>query len=407
VEKILYSLLYRKQSFNRFFKLLLDANVSRREKEENRKVKTLRLIVDAAHLETPDAEETLARAAEILRGGGLVALPTETVYGLGANALDAAAAGRIFAAKQRPAWDPLIVHIADLEMLETLVTAVPDAARRLAVRRLMDAFWPGPLTLLLPRTSAVPDAVTAGRALVGLRMPAHPVALKLIRLAGVPVAAPSANTFGHTSPTTAAHVLEDLDGRIDAVLDAGPAACGVESTVIDPGQSPMMIYRPGAVTAEQIREVGGAVEIFASNTFASGSFESNSALAEMPREALPSPGVGLRHYAPRARLLLVEGPPAELEARLAEAAKGFAGARLGVMLPEELGAPVEAAVVYPWGQWAAPERLARELFAGLRALDAQGCTVILCPLPPAEGIGAAIRDRLRKAGHKVEHSANE
>src|ERR1700734_2271490 len=210
-------------------------------------MKTLRLKVDAENLETLEAQEALERAAEILRGGGLVALPTETVYGLGANALDRAAGERIFEAKSRPAWDPVIVHVASSAMLDGLVEEIPDAARKL-----METFWPGPLTLLLKRTSAVPDAVTAGRPLVGVRMPAHPVALELIRRAGVPVAAPSANRFGHVSPTTAEHVLDDLDGRIDALLDAGPTTHGVESTVLDPCQSPMVIYRPGAVTAEQI-----------------------------------------------------------------------------------------------------------------------------------------------------------
>ena len=165
---------------------------------ENRRVKTLRLKVDANNLETQEAREALERAAEILRGGGLVALPTETVYGLGANALDGAAVERIFEAKSRPAWDPVIVHVAPGAMLDGLVEEIPEAARRL-----MEAFWPGPLTLLLKRTRAVPDAVTAGRPLVGVRMPAHPVAMELIRRAGVPVAAPSANRFGHVSPTTA------------------------------------------------------------------------------------------------------------------------------------------------------------------------------------------------------------
>ena len=159
-------------------------------------MKTLRLVVDPANLESPEVEKILEWAAAILRAGGLVALPTETVYGLGANALDAAAVGRIFLAKRRPAWDPVIVHLAGEKMLEGLVRDVPETARRL-----MTAYWPGPLTLLLPRTGAVPDVVTAGRPLVGVRMPAHPVALALIRRAGVPVAAPSANTFGHTSPT--------------------------------------------------------------------------------------------------------------------------------------------------------------------------------------------------------------
>jgi L-threonylcarbamoyladenylate synthase len=355
-------------------------------KGDNKRVKTLRLLVDPAQLKTPAADEALDRAAAILRAGGLVALPTETVYGLGANALDAEAVSRIFEAKQRPAWDPVIVHIADLAMLNGLVEEVPAAARRL-----MDAFWPGPLTLLLPRSAAVPDAVTAGRPLVGVRMPAHPVALELIRRAGIPIAAPSANTFGHTSPTTAAHVLEDLDGRIDAIVDAGATAHGVESTVLDPCQSPMVIYRPGAVTAAMIRETAGAVEIF----------RGGGQLADKPREAMPSPGVGLRHYAPKARLVLVEAPLDELGARLAEAALAWPGERLGVMLPAEISAPALVTAVYAWGRWAAPAEMARKLYAGLRTLDAQGCTVILCPVPPAEGIGAAIRDRLRKASHSA------
>lgn len=358
-------------------------------------MKTLRLTVDPVHLDTPEARQAIAQAAQILRAGGLVALPTETVYGLGANALDPAAVARIFAAKQRPAWDPVIVHIAGPvdrnPMLDALVTEVPEQARHL-----MAAFWPGPLTLLLPRSAAVPDSVTAGRPLVGIRMPAHPVAFELIRQAGVPVAAPSANTFGHISPTTAAHVLEDLDGRIDAILDAGPTLHGVESTVLDPNQTPMVIYRPGAVTASQIEATAGPVTLF----------QTHRPLEATPREALPSPGVGLRHYAPRAHLVLVEASLDELPARLAAAAASYPNERLGLMLPAELlqsglAAKLAAAAVFPWGRWAAPEELARDLYAGLRALDAQGCTVILCPLPPAAGLGAAIRDRLRKAAHSA------
>ena len=367
-------------------------------------MKTLRLVVDPSHLDSAEAEEALECAARILRAGGLVALPTETVYGLGANALDADAVGRIFKAKQRPSWDPVIVHVAGENgaeaMLEGLVREVPEAARKL-----MKAFWPGPLTLLLPRTNAVPDVVTAGRPLVGVRMPAHPVALELIRRAGVPVAAPSANLFARTSPTTAAHVLHDLDGRIDALVDAGPTWHGVESTVLDPNTSPMTIYRPGAVTSVQIRDTAGAVEFF----------RDSGARKETPREALPSPGVGLRHYAPRARLLLIENELtgseptggeltesmlAGLGARLAKAASEQSGERVGVMLPAEVAAPAGAAAIYAWGRWSDPEKMARELYAGLRALDGAGCTVILCPLPPAKGIGAAIRDRLLKAGKR-------
>ena len=335
-------------------------------------------------METPSAREALAGAAAILRAGGLVGLPTETVYGLGANALDQAAVERIFAAKGRPAWDPVIVHVADAAIVEQIVREIPEGARKL-----MAKFWPGPLTLLLPRSEAVPDVVTAGRPLVGVRMPAHPVALELIRRAGVPVAAPSANRFGHISPTTATHVLHDLDGRIDAVVDAGPTQRGVESTVIDATRNPMMIYRPGAVTAEEIRVVVGAVEIYTEA----------GELTEAPKEALPSPGAGLRHYAPRARLLLVDAPAHQLGARLNEAASAAGNEVLGVMLPDGLAAEggFGAAHLFKWGRWDAPEEMARTLYAGLRALDAAGCTVILCPLPAADGIGAALRDRLRKA----------
>jgi L-threonylcarbamoyladenylate synthase len=204
------------------------------------------------------------------------------------------------------------------------------------------------------------------------------------------VAAPSANLFGHTSPTTAAHVLADLDGRIDAVLDAGPTEHGVESTVLDPCQSPMVIYRPGAVTSVQIRDTAGAVE----------NFRNAAALEAKPRAAMPSPGVGLRHYAPRARLVLIEGGLAELGAKLAEVALDLVGERVGVMLPAEVAAPGGTVAVVAWGRWSAPEEMARGLYAGLRALDDAGCTVILCPLPPAEGIGAAMRDRLFKAGNR-------
>ena len=350
-------------------------------------MKTLRLSVNPEHPSDAQSQVAISRAAEILRQGGLVALPTETVYGLGANALDPAAVARIFAAKQRPAWDPVIVHIAGPvagnPMLAELVTSLPERAAKLAA-----AFWPGPLTLLLPRSVGVPDAVTAGRPLVGIRIPAHGVALELIRKAGVPIAAPSANLFSHTSPTTAEHVLQDLDGRIDAILDAGPAQHGVESTVLDPTRTPMTIYRPGAVTAEQIRAIAGDVEIFNPST----------AQAATRQEALPSPGVGIRHYAPRAQLILIEASLAELPERILTAFAEHAAGRVGILLPAELAAntPREA-VVFPWGSWRLGEELAHRLYAGLRSLDDENCSVILCPLPPAEGIGAAIRDRLLKA----------
>jgi L-threonylcarbamoyladenylate synthase len=350
---------------------------------------TLWLSVEANQREGLSAENAIARGASILRGGGLVAFPTETVYGLGANALDSSAVARIFAAKQRPSWDPIIVHIAgpseDNPMLSALVAEIPRAAREL-----MAAFWPGPLTLLLPRAAAVPDAVTAGRPLVGIRMPAHPIALELIRQAGIPIAAPSANLFSHTSPTTAEHVLQDLDGRIDAILDAGPTQHGLESTVLDPCRTPMVIYRPGAVTAEQIRATAGEVEIH------------HAQIRSEAPAALPSPGVGIRHYAPRARVVLVEGIPA----KVAAAALEHAGRKVGVMLP--LGWPFDRQGIvelFEWGRWDVPEELAARLYAGLRALDARGCEVIVCPLPPGDGIGAAVRDRLQKAAWSEKDDA--
>jgi L-threonylcarbamoyladenylate synthase len=354
-------------------------------------MKTLRLTVDPEDLESPEAGQALEQGAQILRSGGLVAFPTETVYGLGANALDADAVARIFVAKRRPSWDPIIVHIADEKMLEGIVREIPDTARKL-----MKAFWPGPLTLLLPRTDAVPDVVTAGRSLVGVRMPSHPVALELIRRAGVPVAAPSANLFSYISPTTAAHVLADLDGRIDAVLDAGSTAHGVESTVLDPCLSPMAIYRSGAVTSAQIRFAAGAVEMF----------RGGAGMEVKPGAVLPSPGMSLRHYAPSARLVLVDAILVDLGARLAQAASDLPGERVGVMLPTEVSAPAGVAAVHHWGRWDAPDEMAHELYAGLRTLDSAGCTVILCPVPPAFGIGLAIRDRLAKAAQKEEKAGN-
>jgi L-threonylcarbamoyladenylate synthase len=327
------------------------------------------------------------RAAELLRAGRLVAFATETVYGLGANALSAEAVAGIFVAKQRPSWDPLIVHIAAYEELERV--AVLDKALRARVELLARAFWPGPLTLLLPRRAEIPEAVTAGRALVGVRVPAHPAAQALLRAAKLPIAAPSANRFGHISPTTAAHVLEDLDGRIDAVLDAGATPVGLESTVIDATQTPMVLYRPGAIAAGEIE----AVCCVAVTTFVAA-----VDVEQREPEALPSPGVGMRHYAPRARVVLVEGSEDAVRRALRE--KKDAGS-VGVLLPEgwSLGGEHAAlqAIVQRWAAWDRPEALAARLYAALRALDAMKVNVIVCPLPPEGALYDAIRDRLMKA----------
>lgn len=328
----------------------------------------------------------VSRAAELLQAARLVAFATETVYGLGANALSVEAVTKIFAAKQRPAWDPLIVHIAGIEGLDEI--AVLSAELRQRVERLAAAFWPGPLTMLLPRSVAVPDAVTAGRPLVGVRVPAHPAAQALLRAARLPIAAPSANRFGHTSPTTADHVLADLGGRIDAVLDAGPTHVGIESTVVDVTRTPLVQYRPGAVTPEQIEAAcGAAVEVYVS--------------AEKPRapQSLPSPGVGIRHYAPRARLALVPSTDIITLARVAGSAQQV-GSSVAFLLPTGWPSPLEGAFVFHWGDWGDPKALAQNLFAGLRELDATGADLIVVPLPPPGGLYDAIRDRLLKAARE-------
>ena len=327
----------------------------------------------------------IATAAALLRAGRLVAFATETVYGLGANALSPSAIAQIFAAKHRPAWDPLIVHLASAAQLSTIATIPPALAERIAA--LIHAFWPGPLTLLLPRTPAIPDAVTANRPLVGVRVPAHPAALALLAAASIPIAAPSANLFGHTSPTTAAHVLADLNHRIDAVLDAGPTTLGLESTVLDPTQTPMLLYRPGAITPAQLTAATGVpVEIFRPTT------------SNPTPESLPSPGVGIRHYAPRATLILIDPNPTALAATLLPraAAELAAGHTVGLMLPETWST-LPSIHTFPWGPWNDPTPLAARLFAGLRHLDDQAVDIILCPLPPPTAATAAIRDRLTKA----------
>ena len=321
--------------------------------------------------------QQVERAAELLRAGGTVAFPTETVYGLGANALSSEAIAKIFAAKQRPAWDPLIVHIAERAQLAQIAT-VPVAAEAL-----IEAFWPGPLTLLLPRTPEIPDAITAGRALVGVRIPEHRLALELLGAAAVPIAAPSANTFGHTSPTTAAHVLADLDGRIDAVLDGGATSIGLESTVAEVREDEIIVYRQGAVTLAMLQAVAPRGRVL--------SYQPG--FSEMAPASLPSPGVGIRHYAPRARVILAAG----VEALGRAIDRASAGAeRTGVMLPDGWD-PGGATVSFPWGPWTRHEVLAQRLYTGLRHLDDAGCATIVCPVPEGDGIAAAIRDRLLKA----------
>jgi L-threonylcarbamoyladenylate synthase len=357
-------------------------------------LETLRLKVDPRDLASQATRSAITRAAEILRAGGTVAFPTETVYGLGANALDAEAVKKIFAAKQRPGWDPVIVHVGERTQVNRVAAEVPESAAQL-----MEAFWPGPLTLLLPRSTAVPERVTAGLERVGVRMPAHPVAAALLREAGVPVAAPSANRFGRTSATTAEHVAEDLAGRIDAILDGGPTTHGVESTVVEARTDGCIVYRPGVVTLEQIRAVCGGRVIL------------RQGISEEAPVASPAPGMGMRHYAPRARMVLVDGEGRGQADGLALALQECeaAGERVGLMLPVEFGDAAKGAEVrvWRWGRWGNPEELAQRLFAGLRWLDSEEVTAIVCPLPAAEGVGLAVRDRLLRAARGRQTDSEE
>jgi L-threonylcarbamoyladenylate synthase len=329
----------------------------------------------------PDPE-IVARAAALLRAGGLVAFPTETVYGLGANAFDQEAVRRLFAAKGRPVDNPLIVHVAAKNELADLVREVPAVAKDL-----VGVFWPGPLTLVLPRSRAVPPVVTAGLDKVAVRMPAHPVALALIRAAGVPVAAPSANYSGRPSPTMAAHVLEDLDGRIEAVLDGGPAPVGVESTVLDLTVTPPVILRPGGITAEQLSAVLDGIAHHPEQT------------PGRPQ----APGMKYRHYAPRTPLWLVDAPPEAAAARLgALAAEARAAGKSVVILTRRDHRdrfPEDRVVVC--GESTDPAGVAAGLYTALRECDLLGADLILAEGLPPTGLGRAVMNRLRKAATKT------
>ncbi|HEY7022543.1 MAG TPA: L-threonylcarbamoyladenylate synthase [Ktedonobacterales bacterium] len=328
---------------------------------------------------TGEPESAIARAAALLREGKLVAFPTETVYGLGADATNPDAVAAIFAAKERPTNDPLIVHIADLEQLASVVAETPPLALNLAER-----FWPGPLTLVLPRATTIPLNVTAGGPTVGVRMPASLVAQKLLRAAGVPVAAPSANRFMRTSPTTAAHVLADLDGRIDCVLDGGPCAVGVESTVLDLTTTPPRILRPGAVTLEELREVAPEIE--------------GPAVADagpIPR----APGQMERHYAPRTPLIVFAGQGERaLAAIRAEAEVALAqGNRVGALIPDDEISALDGLDVRVESLGADLTAISRNLYAALRVLDDAGLDLLLTHTYADDGLGLALNDRLRRA----------
>ncbi|MBS4022282.1 MAG: threonylcarbamoyl-AMP synthase [Dethiobacter sp.] len=328
----------------------------------------------------------ILHAARILKEGGLVAFPTETVYGLGADALNGEAVARIFAVKGRPTDNPLIVHIDAVSHLKSLAVNIPSEAYALARR-----FWPGPLTLVLESARVVPPETTGGLDTVALRIPQHPVALELIRAAAVPVAGPSANLSGRPSPTTAQHVLDDLSGSIDAVLDGGPCEVGVESTVLDIRGGEPLLLRPGGVTREEISALLG-------RECRLPSWQDDSAAPP------PSPGLKYTHYSPRAPLYLVNGHPAAVLARLQVLAQHYSerGKKVGLLISSENVGAVACEHMEVLGSRHDPAAQAVVLFAALRRFDEQGVDVILAEGYPEDGVGLAVMNRLRKAaGHRI------
>lgn len=324
------------------------------------------------HTELCQADDaSIRRAAALLRAGELVAFPTETVYGLGADALNGEAAARIFAAKGRPADNPLIAHIAGESGLAGLIAGEPCAC----ARALMRAFWPGPMTLIFPKSPRVPREVTAGLDTVAVRMPSHPVARALIRAAQTPIAAPSANRSGRPSPTTAAHVLEDMEGRIPLILDGGPCEVGLESTVVDVTGARPRILRPGGVTLEMLEGVVGDVDV------------DEGVLHQLQAGSQArSPGMKYKHYAPKGEVTIVTGPRAAQEiARLYDAADG----RAAILAFSQ--ADYGARRVYRL------KNAPGELFAALRQLDEDGMETIYAEDVPTTGVGLAVMNRLMRA----------
>jgi L-threonylcarbamoyladenylate synthase len=333
---------------------------------------------------SPPTEHAVRRAAKLLQAGELVAFPTETVYGLGANALNAQAVGKIFTAKNRPADNPLIVHVKSAKAAEELCHVTGDA------HRLMEAFWPGPLTLLLKKKPVVPEITNAGLESVAVRMPDHPVALRLLNACGLPIAAPSANRSGRPSPTTARHVWDDLRDSIPLILDGGACKVGLESTVLDMTGDMPAILRPGGVTPEMLSSVlpGVCVTETAMRPLLDG-------------ETAKSPGMRHTHYSPKGKLTLVEGKPNAVEAackRLYREAE-TEGKKACLLIAEERLPAYAGYDTHPLGSLRVPETIAQELFAALRAMDETGVEVILCEAVDASGIGLAVMNRLRRAAN--------
>lgn len=333
-------------------------------------------------------QPVLQKAAQIICDGGLVAFPTETVYGLGGDAFDAQAAGRIYAAKGRPSDNPLIVHIAHTGDLDTLSDNVPDMAYRLA-----DIFWPGPLTMIIPKNSKVPSTVTGGLDTVAVRLPSHPAARRLIELSGTYIAAPSANLSGRPSPTKASHVIEDLFERIDMIIDGGDIEIGLESTIVDLTGDVPVILRPGFVTQEALKKAVGNVLLDpALMTGVSGDVRPKA------------PGMKYRHYAPRAELIVIEGRPSAVSERLRSMAAEavLQGRKVGVMVSEELSHGFDNAEVICLGRRNNEEEIAKHLFDALRQFDEMQVDIIFAEAFSQEGIGQAVMNRMLKAaGHRI------
>ena len=326
----------------------------------------------------PESDPNAVRdAAAILRRGGLLGIPTETVYGLGADALNEDAVSRIFLAKGRPQDNPLIIHVPDASWLEQYCRDVPPAAYQLAER-----FWPGPLTMILPRRDIVPLQTTGGLETVGVRCPNHPVTLAIIEAAGVPIAAPSGNTSGRPSPTTAAHMIEDMDGRIDGIVDGGPCTVGVESTIIDLTVTPPRLLRPGGLPLESLRQVLGEVAVDKAVT-------GLLAAGERPR----APGMKYRHYAPHAPVTVVTGEPERSARRI----QGLLSDTAGVICFDEYAPLFPGHIIHKLGPAADKSAQARHVFDALRTFDGTDVTEIFAQCPDDGGLGLAVANRLKKA----------
>ncbi len=331
--------------------------------------------------------DMMAKAGQIIRQGGLVAFPTETVYGLGANGLDETASAKIYAAKGRPSDNPLIVHIARFSDLERIAEQIPDSARKLA-----DAFWPGPLTMIFRKSPEVPYGTTGGLDTVAVRMPDHPIALALIEAGGGYIAAPSANTSGRPSPTRAAHVAEDLQGKIDMILDGGDVGIGLESTIVDLTEEKPVILRPGYINQKMLEDVIGPVEMDRGLT------------ADDPNVHPKAPGMKYRHYAPKASLTIVEGPAGAVmdKIRLLARQEEERGGRVGIIATDETAASYPVGIVKSVGTRTDELSISSHLYGILREFDQLQVTRIYSEAFETPMLGQAIMNRLMKAaGHQV------